>query len=98
MQVANLFLHNLRSGVCPGWTIADATDGQEQTIRAALSKHVEYDQDAGFNEWRIWRCIHDVSVDSWGMKRFTWDTAWYGTLVEVLARYNDYYQKRSQYG
>lgn len=87
MEVAAMFLHNARSGACPGWVINGCNNVETEKINAVFSRHIDYEQDAGFNEWRISKVD-----DSWfSVYRFTWERGFYGTLDKVLGDIDKYY-------
>lgn len=92
MSVGALFLHNLRSGTCPGWIITGGTEKDKKSIDLTLIKYINYEQDAGFNEWYFSTYV----FGHWYVKRFTWDAGFSGTLDEVLEKVENYYEKRNE--
>ena len=46
MEVAAMFLHNARSGACPGWVINGCNNVETKKINAVFSRHIDYEQDA----------------------------------------------------
>jgi hypothetical protein len=88
MNLATLFLHNLRDGVCPAWIIRGGTREDGEKIHDFLLRHLAYEQDAGFNEWQFIQ----GDGENWYVRRFTWESSWYGTLDYILAKLANYYK------
>ncbi len=99
MSVGVLFLHNMRTGPCPGWfydsQFSQFTDAEKSAINTVFAKHVEYEQDASFNEWQISKHVFGGADPEYWVKRFTWDMGlWYCKSVEDIdAKLADYYKK-----
>lgn len=93
MQVAALFLHNLRSGFQPAWLIDGANDEDKAFIDVTMLNCIGYVEATNVNEWQFSCFTTDSDRQFWTCKRFSWDMCWSGTLEEILQRVKTYYRK-----
>ena len=79
MDVAALFLHNMRQGTCPAWgfsSFSSHTQEDIERVNEIFRQHTPFEVDAGFNEW-ILSVMHGEDDFLYiTCKRFTWDNPW----------------------
>ena len=91
MQVASIFLHNMRTQPCPAWGFGGSnwTTELKQKVNNIFSKYLEYEQFPSFNYWIIL-----TDGENWvTASRFTWDSGCIGGNWEKLAQDLENYYK-----
>lgn len=81
MEVAALFLHNMRTQPCPGWIFdGDGWDDHwKQLVDEIFDMFLERKQCPDFNFWRVVRIGNSTLA-----KRFTWRDCWIGGSLQKL--------------
>lgn len=91
MKVAALFLHGMAPGRAFCVTGIDRGSKEYAECLGFLGNHAGVNAPGGvppgFNTWHMWKCSCGCG---YGLKRFTWDMAWYGSFEELGAKLENY--------